>query len=369
MFRASCRAASSALAEGDPQRARDLAARAGILKPGDSVVNDLLDAAARTMRRDRESAPSPPLGPASWSAGAPFAGTPRRTTATMCSAFSLTLHAVAGALVVGLVARAGPVALEPPPDIRPYQLQSITFVMPPPAGSDGPPVTPTEPPPDEGPPAPEELPPPALQEPLPEPSPPVVPDALAAATLDVVTTPALPGLQRPSLPLLGTEEPQVLSAAAVAPVSSLPGIARPSLPFLGTQEPQVLSAAAVAPTSVGQYGLSVGGGLRLAQLLSPPRGYWEVSEIDREPILERYVRPTYPDEAVEREVEGEVTVQVSISYTGHVERVRIVTGVPELNEAALEAARQFVFSPAIKRGFAVPAVMTMAITFNLNSLR
>ena len=146
-------------------------------------------------------------------------------------------------------------------------------------------------------------------------------------------------------------------------------MARRSLPSLIPREPQVLSAAAVAAGSAGQYGLSIQSGLRLAPLLSPPQGYWEFNEIDREPILERYVRPTYPDEAVEREVEGVVTVQVSISYAGRVERVRIVKGVPELNAAALEAARQFVFKPAIKRGFAVPVVMTMDIRFNLNSLR
>ena len=180
---------------------------------------------------------------------------------------------------------------------------------------------------------------------------------------------------QPSLPSLVPQEPQILPAAAVAPfldvvtTPTLPAVARPSLPFLAPQEPQVLSAAAVAPGSAGQYGLSIQSGLRLAPLLFPPQGYWEFNEIDREPILERYVRPTYPDEAVEREVEGVVTVQVSISYTGRVERVRIVKGVPELNAAALEAARQFVFKPAIKRGFAVPVVMTMDIRFNLNSLR
>ena len=369
-FSSSCRAAASALACGEPERARVLAVQAGMLKPDDLVVRDLLDAVARSMGRDRASSLH---GPASWYRGTAFAGTPRRTTAAMCSAFSLLLHGAAGVFVVGLVVPAVPLTLEAPPAIRPFQ--SITFVMPPPAGADRPQSPPAQSPPEADLPPPEEAQSPALPEPIPEPGPPVAADLLATSVLDVAATPALPDAVRPSLQPLIPQEPQVLSAAAVAPflggtaTPALPNGARGSLQSLLPREPQVLSAAAVGPSSGGQYGLPLQNGLRLAALLSPPQGYWDLDEIDREPILEHYVRPHYPDEAVEREVEGVVTVHLSISYTGHVARARIARGVAELNEAALDAARQFVFKPAIKRGFAVPVVMTMDIRFNLNSLR
>ena len=155
-------------------------------------------------------------------------------------------------------------------------------------------------------------------------------------------------------------------AAAVLPdlaalALRVPAHVQAAVPVLASASPTVGAFARNAPAVVS--------GMALSPLLFPATGYWELGEIDREPVLERYVRPAYPEEAREREIEGVVTVLVSISHTGRVERARIVQGVPLLNEAALTAARQFEFRPAIKRGFAVPVAMTMEIGFNLNALR
>ena len=61
-------------------------------------------------------------------------------------------------------------------------------------------------------------------------------------------------------------------------------------------------------------------------------------------------------------VGGAVVVEVIVSETGAVESARIVSGHPLLRDAALAAAKGWVFDPTIFDGAAVKVVGT--ITFN-----
>jgi TonB family protein len=81
-----------------------------------------------------------------------------------------------------------------------------------------------------------------------------------------------------------------------------------------------------------------------------------------EPVTQ--VTPPYPAIAREAGVEGLVIVKVLVGKTGRVldERLDEKRQVPLLNESALEAARQWVFTPALANGR--PVAVWTAIPFN-----
>ncbi len=57
--------------------------------------------------------------------------------------------------------------------------------------------------------------------------------------------------------------------------------------------------------------------------------------------------PIYPEDAIRDGVEGDIVLQLDIDANGHVSAVQVVTPAGHgFDEAAVEAAKQFVFSPA-----------------------
>jgi protein TonB len=90
-----------------------------------------------------------------------------------------------------------------------------------------------------------------------------------------------------------------------------------------------------------------------------------VYNVDRPPRLLRQVKPVYPADAFTKKVEGTVVVELLIDDMGRVARMRIVQSVPLLDRAALEAVRQWVFAPAIKRGQAVATIALAPVSFRI----
>jgi TonB family protein len=74
------------------------------------------------------------------------------------------------------------------------------------------------------------------------------------------------------------------------------------------------------------------------------------------------VQPRYPFAAREAKVEGVVVVEVMVSTAGVVEAAHVVSGPPELRDAALEAAQQWTFAPTTLSG--EPVRIQGTITFN-----
>jgi TonB family protein len=74
------------------------------------------------------------------------------------------------------------------------------------------------------------------------------------------------------------------------------------------------------------------------------------------------VEPVYPDVAKAAGAQGSVTVQVVIDEQGNVASARAVSGHPLLQQAAIDAARQWVFKPTIVGGRA--AKVNGLISFN-----
>jgi protein TonB len=77
------------------------------------------------------------------------------------------------------------------------------------------------------------------------------------------------------------------------------------------------------------------------------------------------VAPVYPTIAIAAHVQGTVLIEAVISTTGTVQDARVVTSVPLLDAAALEAVRQWVFTPTRLNGTPVPVIMTVKVDFTL----
>jgi TonB family protein len=77
------------------------------------------------------------------------------------------------------------------------------------------------------------------------------------------------------------------------------------------------------------------------------------------------VPPTYPAEALSAGVQGVVAIEATIDETGSVTEARVLKSVPELDDAALEAVRQWKYTPTLMNGAAVPVIMTVTINFTL----
>jgi TonB family protein len=77
------------------------------------------------------------------------------------------------------------------------------------------------------------------------------------------------------------------------------------------------------------------------------------------------VEPVYPPIARVARIEGDVRVQVIVSEAGKVIEAAIIDGHPLLRDAALQAARQWEFSPTEISGKPVKVVGVLTFHFTL----
>jgi protein TonB len=77
------------------------------------------------------------------------------------------------------------------------------------------------------------------------------------------------------------------------------------------------------------------------------------------------VPPLYPAVARQARIEGTVILEALIDVDGAVRKVRVLRSVPLLDTAAIDAVRQWRFTPTRLNGDPVPVVMTVTVTFKL----
>ncbi len=77
------------------------------------------------------------------------------------------------------------------------------------------------------------------------------------------------------------------------------------------------------------------------------------------------VAPIYPPMAKAAKVQGIVIIEATIDVDGQVTSAKVLRKAPFLEEAALEAVRQWKFAPALLNGVPVPVIMTVTVNFTL----
>jgi TonB family protein len=83
------------------------------------------------------------------------------------------------------------------------------------------------------------------------------------------------------------------------------------------------------------------------------------------PTKTKHVTPVYPPEAEAAKVTGVVIIEAMIDQQGRVSDARVLRSIPLLDQAAVEAVRQWEFEPTFLNGQAVPVVMTVTVNFSL----
>ncbi len=105
----------------------------------------------------------------------------------------------------------------------------------------------------------------------------------------------------------------------------------------------------------------------LGELAQPPtaRGPFRVGDGIERPRKIKHVKPVYPVSAMAARVRGNVLIEATIGVDGKVHNARLLQSVAFLDQAALDAVRQWEFEPSRLNGVAVAVTMVIVVTFAL----
>ncbi len=115
----------------------------------------------------------------------------------------------------------------------------------------------------------------------------------------------------------------------------------------------------------GVVGGVVGGLPPVAASAPPPLAPVRVGGHIKQPVKVQHVDPVYPKVAMAASVQGIVIIEAVIDASGRVSEARILRGVPMLDDAALEAVRQWEYTPTLLDGVPTPVRMTITVAFRL----
>ncbi len=83
----------------------------------------------------------------------------------------------------------------------------------------------------------------------------------------------------------------------------------------------------------------------------------------RNPTKVKDVTPEYPAIAKSARIGGTVQVELTVGPDGKVADARVVKSVPVLDQAALDAVKQWEYTPTLVKNVAVPVLVNVAINF------
>lgn len=97
----------------------------------------------------------------------------------------------------------------------------------------------------------------------------------------------------------------------------------------------------------------------------PPRGPVRIGGQIKEPTLIHRLDPVYPALAVARQLEGMVIVEALVDEEGRVQEVRVLRSNGVFDRAAVEAVRQWRYSPVLLNGRPEKFLLTVVVSFSL----
>jgi len=152
-------------------------------------------------------------------------------------------------------------------------------------------------------------------------------------------------------------------APVIAPdtIQPEPAVVPPSIPPVG--------AVDIGTPGFGAIG-SVG---ELATPPPPPpppdspktQGPVRVAMLPESPRKTVDVRPVYPEVARLAHVEGTVILEAVLDTRGYVTQLKVIRSVPFLDQAALDAVKQWRYTPSLYGGRPVSVLMTITVRFTL----
>jgi TonB family protein len=132
------------------------------------------------------------------------------------------------------------------------------------------------------------------------------------------------------------------SATVEAPAPSVIGIAAPGA---GAPPPNLIPSAEPS--------------------LRPTLQTLNVSQGVSQGLLIKKVPPSYPANALRLRVEGTVELMATISKTGEISHVKVISGEPQLTKAAADAVKQWKYKPYLLNGEPVEIQTQVTVNFKL----
>lgn len=136
-------------------------------------------------------------------------------------------------------------------------------------------------------------------------------------------------------------------------------------------EPAIAPALDAPPIDHGIISFGNCDNCAIADVLPPPpppppsQGPIRVGGNIKPPQKITDIAPVYPALAKIAHVDGVVVLEAVIGEDGTVRDVRVLRSIQLLDEAAMEAVRQWRFTPTLLNGEPVPVVMTVTVAFKL----
>jgi protein TonB len=193
-----------------------------------------------------------------------------------------------------------------------------------------------------------------------EPAPPPPPPAPAVE----------PEKPRPAAEARPTQAPR---RAAVTP--DVAPVAAPIEAPSGIRPETGREGSAVSAGFESEYGIPGGipggvaggvvGGEGLVPPPPPPSTPVRVGGSITAPKLVKRVAPRYPLIAEHAQVQGVVILEATVNERGRVEAVQVLRGHPLLEEAAIEAVKQWQYEPLMLNGRPHPFVLTVTVNFSI----
>ena len=85
----------------------------------------------------------------------------------------------------------------------------------------------------------------------------------------------------------------------------------------------------------------------------------------RPPTKVKDVRPVYPPDAMDAKIQGVVIMDIRIDEGGRVTDAEVLRSIPALDQAAIDAVRQWEFMPTLLNGVPTPVLVTVTVQFTL----
>jgi TonB family protein len=85
-----------------------------------------------------------------------------------------------------------------------------------------------------------------------------------------------------------------------------------------------------------------------------------------EPQKLKSVDPVYPEVAKKARIQGEVILEVETDIYGQVMNIKVLRSIPALDQAAIDAVRQWIYQPLIVDGKPRRAIFPVTVNFILN---
>ena len=185
---------------------------------------------------------------------------------------------------------------------------------------------------------------------------------LRRSTTFVTVTPEVPDLPPPA-PTHGPRVQRTPAAVQTIPLSAPPSIGEERI-----REPMDLSfAEGAVPGGAGLAGVALDAiAIPPPPPSPPPAAPVRVGGAVRPPQKVQHVAPVYPAIARSARVTGVVIIEALIAEDGSVRTIMVLRSIPLLDQAAVDAVRQWRFTPTLLNGMPVPVIMTVTVAFTLN---